>query len=116
MKALLDVVSAYVVSWLYEGEWMEDTQRIDERFFVVAQCGDGGTYVHEVTFFNDPKGADRLAKRVEERGIVDMQHWGFHEYFSLTLEQRWEQESYHENLHRHGRGHESNGWFSAGHA
>ena len=114
-KALLSVVDVEVPSWLYEGEWVEDRHLMKEVFYVLAHCSDDHAYVHEVSFVNDAEAAERLAARVKERGVIDLAHWGFHEFFSLTLEQRWTQEAYHENLHRTGRGDESNGWFSGGH-
>jgi hypothetical protein len=101
--------------WVHEGEWIEDT-RYDDITYAVTAHTDDGIWVHENAFMNDEAGAKRLAARVEARGVICLKHWGFHEFFSLTLEQRLNEESYHEDMHRKGFGHLSNGVFSGGHA
>jgi hypothetical protein len=112
---LRNVLRVDVPSWLFEGEFHEDTQYYVEAFYIVAHCNDGA-YVHEVTFPDDLEGAERLARRVEEKGFINLKHWGFHEFFSLSLEERLMNEAHHEDLHRKGYGHLSNGVFSGGHA
>ena len=110
-RTVTDVV---VNDWVHEGEWVEDTQYFDRTFAVTAHCEDG-IYVHENAFMNDPAEANRLADRVQARGVINLKHWGFHEFFSLTLEQRLSEEAYHEELHRSGCSQYSNGVFSGGH-
>lgn len=111
-RKVLDVV---VNDWVHEGEYHEDTQYFDRTFAVTAHCDDG-TYVHECAFLNDPAEANRLADRVQARGVINLKHWGFHEFFSLSLEERLNEEAYHEDMHRRGYGHLSNGVYSEGHA
>jgi len=103
-----------VGDWVSEGEYHEDTQYFDTTYAVTAHCDDG-IYVHECAFLNNPAGANALADRVEAHGVINLKHWGFHEFFSLTLEQRLNEEAYHEELHRSGCSQYSNGVFSGGH-
>ena len=100
--------------WVSLGEFHEDTQYHNTTYSIIAHCEDG-IYVHEIAFLNDPEGAERLRQRVEDYGYIDLAHWGFHEFWSLTLEERFAEEAWHENLHRNNMGHRSNGIFSEGH-
>ena len=115
MKALRTVLSMEMGDWAHRGEWMEDHYTTDMTYAVIAVCEDG-RYVHENAFLNDPDGAEALRQRVAERGVIDLAHWGFHEFWSATLEERFDAEAYHENLHRNNMGHYSNGVYSGGHA
>ena len=106
------VVDVEVPSWTEEGEYHEDTQYYIDYIYVVATCDTGEKFVHEVVFSNETYSkeagdrANRLADRVMERGYINLKHWGFHEYFSLTLEQKLNQEAIYEDMHRKGYGHE----------
>jgi hypothetical protein len=111
-----EVKDVQVTDWVFEGEFHEDTQYFDTVYYVVAEDDAGERWVHEVAFPNDPQGAARLASRVLFAGKLNLKHWGFHEFFSLTLEQRLGEEAYHEDMHRRGYGHLSNGVFAGGHA
>lgn len=109
-----NVIATELGTWEVKGEWCEDHYIYHMQYFVIAHCEDG-KYVHEFTFVDDGEAAERLRLRVEERGVIDLRHWGFHEFFSLTLEEKFAEEAYHEDLHRRGYGHLSNGCFSDGH-
>ena len=114
MPAMRKVLNVTIGDWITEGEWHEDMQYHDTQYFIIAECADG-KYVHEFYFLNNPEGAERFAQRVEDRGYIDLVYWGFHEFFSLSLEERLIAEAYHEGLYRGGYGHLSNGCYSGGH-
>ena len=103
------VIDVEVVSWTVEGEYHEDTQYYIDQFFVIANCEGGERYVHEVVFFdehdlsNAHARVDQFIQRVEARGVINLKHWGFHEYFSLSLEQKMNAEAEMEDHARHGR-------------
>ena len=85
MPAMRKVLNVTIGDWITEGEWHEDMQYHDTQYFIIAECADG-KYVHEFYFLNNPEGAERFAQRVEDRGYIDLVYWGFHEFFSLSLE------------------------------
>jgi hypothetical protein len=114
MPAFRTVTDVTIGDWEHEGEFREDTQYYDTTYAIIAHTPDG-KFVHENAFMNDPDGAERFSRRVAERGVINLAHWGFHEFWSLTMEERFEAEAYHENLHRHGMGDYSHGVFSGGH-
>ena len=103
------VESVETVEWVVEGEYHEDTQYFVNQYYVIANCEGGERYVHEVVFANPDDLEDthaRLARfidRVEERGVINLKHWGFHDYFSLTLEEKMNAEAEMEDHARHGR-------------
>ena len=92
------VISVETIEWVVEGEYVEDTQYLVNLYYILANCEGGERYVHEVVF-SDPDDlqaalakVERFVNRVEARGVINLAHWGFHEYFSLTLEQKWDAE------------------------
>ena len=83
MKALRTVTSVSVRDWEELGEFHIDCQYYNTSHLVVVECIDG-TYIHECPFVNNPQGAYKLSQRVEERGFIDLAHWGSHERRSRT--------------------------------
>lgn len=114
MPAYRKVTEVSTGDWVSEGEFHIDCQYYDTAYFIIAHCEDG-KYVHEHNFVNDAEAAYAFADRVAERGVIDLAYWGFHEFFSLSLEERFAEEAHHEDLHRRGLGHLSNGCYSEGH-
>jgi hypothetical protein len=103
------VVDIETLEWVVEGEYHEDTQYFVNQYYVLAVCEGGERYVHEQVFFNEldlgqaKADLQRFVERVEARGYINLKHWSFHEYFSLTLEQKWDVEAEMEDHARHGR-------------
>lgn len=93
------------------GSW--DTES-GMRYYAIVVCDTMERFVHEV-IFDCPDRLARFCQRVETRGFINLRYWGFHEFFSLTLEQRLNEEAYHEDLHRRGYSYLSNGVYSGGH-
>jgi hypothetical protein len=124
----LKVANVQVVSWQVEGMWCEDHYKPYNIFMVVAEIEGGykgfSALVHEVRFPElrgddwQPEAearAEALAARIARVGLIDDSHWCVDEFFSLSLEQRLNEEAYHEDMHRKGHGHLSKGVFSTGH-
>jgi hypothetical protein len=123
----LKVANVQIVDWQFQGEWCEDHYKVVTSYMVLAELkvpyrGEDGeepfairALVHDIGFPDDLEGAKRLAARVEKAGVIDNKYWFFHEFFSRTLEQRLNEEAYHEDMHRKGHGHLSKGVFSTGH-
>ena len=117
----IKVIDTYVRDWVYEGEFVEDTQYFDTVYFVMADLEDGRTLCHEVSFSdrNDSEAQDnacRLAQRVLDNGYINEDHWYFHDFFSHSLENRLGIEAQYEAHARHGRFDEmSSPWFASGH-
>lgn len=116
------VKNVRVVDWEVEGEYHEDTYYPTIVYYVVAEIA-GGVVQHgrryeamvSIHSFTDPERAEALARRVEAAGRINPDHWYIHDFFSLSLEARLNEEAHHEELHRKGYGHLSNGVFSSGH-
>jgi hypothetical protein len=113
---LRQVKDVMVSDWMIEGEFHEDTQYYNFLYYVVVEDDAGERWVHHVIFQNDLNGAEALATKVKECGVINLKHWGFHEFFSLSLEERLNQEAAHEDMHRRGHGEYSTGIYSGGHA
>ena len=133
----LKVKDVQVVSWDHEGAWVEDHQSIIRCYMVLVKVeggyrGDDGDWdwgyeglVHDVYFpdgdldgnvdLDAPDKAEALAIRIRNAGVINSEHFHIHDFFSLSLEQRLNEEAHHEDLHRRGHGHLSNGVFSSGH-
>jgi len=110
------VKDVMLADWVVEGEFHEDTQYYDTIYYVIAEDELGERWVHRCKFLNeDVEYATRLLDRVKARGVIDLLHWEFDEFFSLTLEQRLTEEAFHEDMHRRGHGEYSKGVFSSGH-
>ena len=100
----MNVTNVVVVDWEVKGEYHEDTYYPSFAYHVLADFADGSRLAHEVTFVDDPEGAERLAARVEAAGEADPEHWDFHDFFSRSLENRLDMEAMHEDFHRRGYG------------
>lgn len=127
------VKDVQVVDWESEGHFQEGSFLPAVTFYVLAHLVNGEVLVHHLAYVNsyeqDDHGfyypertveetrelAEAFAERVRERGDIDPRHWYEHSFFSRDLEERLEEEAYHEELHRRGYGHLSNGAFSGGH-
>lgn len=113
--------SVQVFDWVLEtGQYVnEDTYRNDVQNLVAVEveAADGSAVrlVHTHTFLNDPKGAERMARRVEERGFIDSNHWGHHGYLSLSMEERAHEEWVAEQHARMGISDQYNGPCAGGH-
>lgn len=106
--------TVHVYPWVLEsGEWMEDTFRHNVQNFVVAQVvTEDGSFlrlVHENAFPNDEEAAERLARRVAERGVINSNHWCHHGFISMSLEESLAEEAVAEDYARRGYAHEYNG-------
>jgi len=121
-----EVANVQVLDWEVEGTFHVDTYYQAFDYYVVVEDVSGERWVHEVVFSGRPElvetpedcylsrgsvyeaqeAAAKLAKRVENSGYINLAHWGFHEYFSLSLEQRLNQEAEYEDMHRRGHGDE----------
>lgn len=134
-KGFRKVVNASVVEWEIEGQYLIDCYYPSTNYYVLVEDDQGEVWVHEHVF-NDSaelvedgqgdcfvarswgeglKEANRLADRVNSWGIINLDHWGYHDFFSLSLEERLHEEWIHENMHRKGHGDLSKGVFSGGH-
>ena len=108
IRRIKSVVS--VMEWEVEGEWNIDHMIPHFINYIVAEDDNGEKWVHENAFPDDREAAIRLAKQVEESGFINIKHWGFHEYFSLSYEERMqyecqmeEDEHEREYMEDHGR-------------
>ena len=86
------VYNVTIYDWVVAGEIHEDTQYMDTIYYVVAEDDHGERWVHECTFTNDQDAAVRLAQMVDSWGLINLSHWGFHDFFSLSLEERLAQQ------------------------
>ena len=118
------VANVQVLDWEVEGTFHVDTYYQAFDYYVVVEDDCGERWVHEVVFSGRPElvetpedcylsrgsvyeaqeEANKLAARVEARGNINLKHWGFHEYFSLSLEQKLNQEAEYEEMYRQGHG------------
>jgi hypothetical protein len=103
----INVVATYVRNWVFEGEFIEDTQYFDTVYLVLADLEDGRTVCHNVSFNDrdEPRGSNearnracKLAEAVERAGSIDEEHWYFHDFFSHSLERRLEIEDAQGNV------------------
>ena len=113
--------NAGVVPWFVDGQTQvnEDTWIQNEQFLVSVDVrADDGSLVslfHTHAFLNDPEGAQRLADRVNECGVITLKYWGHHGYLSLSLEERMHEEWVAEEHARQGMSHLYNGPAAGGH-
>lgn len=125
--AQIKVIDVYLRDWMVRGEFVEDTQYYNTVWFVCADLEDGRTLIHNVSFedvgsdlytrFEGLDAAKRLAKRVEDAGSINEEHWYFHDFFSHSLESRMDIEAEYEQSARCNiDGFDAyNPWFSGGH-
>lgn len=119
----MEILAVYLVNWIVEGAWVEDTQYYDTVWFVMVDLPDGRTLCHNHSFVDHGRNRDgfeaaqRLALRVEACGSINEEFWYFHEFFSNSLQSRLAIEAHHEKLHRDNRASESKSfYYSGGHA
>ena len=105
IRRIKEVVS--VVEWEIEGDFHIDQDYPVFINYVIAEDDNGEKWVHERNFPNDSKAAKRLADRVQNAGFISLKHWGFHEYFSLSFEERMNHEAELEALEEERMNHEA---------
>lgn len=91
IRRIKSVVS--VIEWEVNGDFHIDQYYPSFINYVIAEDDNGEKWVHENAFPNDSKAANRLAEQVQDAGFINIKHWGFHEYFSLSYEERMEYEA-----------------------
>lgn len=90
----------YVLEWEVEGEWFIDHMIPSFINYVIAEDDNGEKWVHQNVFPNDSESAQKLCKRVNEAGFINLKYWGFHEFFSLSYEERMQAECEREEEER----------------
>ena len=98
-----EVKDIQVIEWEVEGTFHIDTYYSAFNYYILVEDTSGERWVHEHVFANSDKAAN-FARKVENSGYINLTHWGFHEYFSLSLEQKLNQEAEYEDMHRRGCG------------
>jgi hypothetical protein len=118
----VNVKDVQVLDWEVDGTFHVDCYYQAFDYYVVVEDTNGDRWVHEVVFDGRPElvetpedcylsrgnmdaakeAATTLAFRVATRGFINLSHWDFHEFFSLTLEERMDQEYEREQMERYG--------------
>ena len=93
---------AELIEWEVAGEFHIDQYYPSFDYYILVEDDTGDRWVHEVVFHDEKESAQALATRIEYSGFINLTHWGFHDYFSLSLEQKLNAEAGMEALARNG--------------